>query len=65
VRGGARRGAGVRKPPKEETAGRKGGVWRGAIYGDLRIADGARASARRPVARRLVGGKNEGEPVRS
>ena len=45
-------GAGVRKPPKEETAGRKGAVWLAAIYGDLRIADATRASARRPVERR-------------
>ncbi len=38
--GRARYGAGVRKPPKEETAGRKGAVWLGAIYRDLRIAGG-------------------------
>ena len=63
--GRARWRAGVRKPPKEETAGRKGADWLAAIYGDLRIADGARASARRAVARSLVGGNAEGEPVRS
>ena len=57
-------GAGVRKPPKEETAGRKGAVWLAAIYGDLRIADATRASARRPVERRPIGGRNEGDPVR-
>ena len=34
-------GAGVRKPRKEETAGEEGAVWLGAIYGDLRIADGS------------------------
>ena len=28
-------GAGVRKPRKEETAGRKGAVWWGAAYGDF------------------------------
>jgi hypothetical protein len=32
--------AGVRKPPKEETATRKGVDVAGAIYGDLRIASG-------------------------
>jgi hypothetical protein len=38
-------GAGVRKPPKEETAGRKGALfWLGATYGDLRIAGGASLS---------------------
>src|SRR5271166_3367411 len=62
--GRARYGAGVRKPPKEETAGRKGAVGLGAIYGDLRIAEGARALARRPVARGLVGGRAEDELVR-
>ena len=37
--------AGVRKRPKEETAGRKGAVWLGATYGDLKVADGGRALA--------------------
>jgi hypothetical protein len=32
------RGAGVRKPPREETAGEVRG-WRGAGYGDLNAAD--------------------------
>ncbi|PPQ28254.1 hypothetical protein CCR94_18350 [Rhodoblastus sphagnicola] len=32
------RGAGARKPPLEETAGRKGSVFRGARYGDLNTA---------------------------
>ena len=36
--------AGVRKPPKEETAGRMG-LCAGAPYGDLKVVDGARASA--------------------
>ena len=36
--------AGVRKPPKEETAGSMG-VCAGAPYGDLKVVDGARASA--------------------
>jgi len=52
--GGARRGAGVRKPPKEETAGRKGAVLRGATYGDLRLADGSRLSRRQLVSRSLA-----------
>jgi hypothetical protein len=36
--------AGVRKPPKEETAGSMG-LCAGAPYGDLKVVDGARASA--------------------
>ena len=31
--GRAESGAGVRKPPKEETAGRKGAVWRARLWG--------------------------------
>src|SRR5208337_1775929 len=31
--GGACAGAGARKPPKEETAGRKGAVWRARLWG--------------------------------
>jgi hypothetical protein len=45
--------------------GEEGRCLVGAIYGDLRIADGARTSARRPAAWSLVGGRNEDEPVRS
>ena len=41
-----RRGAGVRKPPKEETAGRMGSVWPRATYGDLKVTGGLSASAR-------------------
>ena len=33
-----RAGAGVRKPPREETAG-GGPGWRGVVYGDLSAAD--------------------------
>ena len=36
-------GAGVRKPPWEETAGRKGCVFSGARYGDLNAAVSAEA----------------------
>ena len=36
--GAARTGAGVRKPPREETAG-GGRGWRGVGYGDLSAAD--------------------------
>ncbi len=45
--------AGVRKPRKEETAGRKGRclVGRGATYGDFGVADGALVGLRGPVAR--------------
>ena len=56
-------GAGVRKPPKEETAGRKGAVWSGAAYGDFRIADGSRLSPRGLVARNLGGGTDDGRCV--
>ena len=40
---GSQRGAGVRKPRKEETARRKGAVWLGGTYGDLKIADESHA----------------------
>ena len=63
--GRASAGAGVRKPPKEETADRKGAVWLGATYGGLRIACGSGVSARWRVARRLAGGTDDGERVRS
>jgi hypothetical protein len=42
--------AGVRKPPKEETAGRKGAIWSGAAYGDFGVADEALVGLRWPVA---------------
>lgn len=47
---GYRRGAGVRKPPKEETAGGMGSVWPGATYGDLKVTGGSLASPREPEA---------------
>src|SRR5271166_4683073 len=58
---GPRRGAGVRKPRKEETAGRKGRclVGRGATYGDFGVADGALVGLRGPVARIVVGGSED------
>src|SRR5208337_2579972 len=43
--GGACAGAGARKPPKEETAGRTGPFGE-RDYGDLRVADGWRARRR-------------------
>ena len=52
-------GAGVRKPPKEETAGRKGAVWSGATYGDLRIAGGRLVGLRERVARIVLGGSED------
>jgi hypothetical protein len=61
--GRAGAGAGVRKPPKEETAGRKGAVWSGAAYGDFRIADGSRVSPRGVVARNRGGGTDDGGRV--
>jgi hypothetical protein len=42
--------AGVRKPPKEETAVRKGAGAVRTIYGDLSVA----GSRRRPFERRLI-----------
>ena len=48
-------GAGVRKPPKEETAGRKGLFRRRTPYGDLKIAGWALVSLRDPEARDFVG----------
>ena len=59
--GAAWLGAGVRKPPKEETAGRKDA----ATYGDFRIADGSRVSRRGPMARNLGGGNDDDVRVRS
>ena len=54
----AHTGAGVRKPPREETAGGARG-WRGVDYGDLSAADEVREwirgapASRRPVKRLL------------
>jgi hypothetical protein len=52
-------GAGARKPPKEETAGRWGPFGERA-YGDLRIVDGCRARRRRPAALRVLVGIGDG-----
>ena len=52
-------GAGVRKPPKEETAGRKGAVWSGAAYGDLKVAAGALMGVPRPAGRIVAGGTDD------
>ena len=51
-------GAGVRKPRKEETAGRRGAVWLGGTYGDLKVADGSQMGRRGPEAASLIG-RNE------
>jgi hypothetical protein len=56
-------GAGVRKPPKEETAGRKSAVWWGAAYGDLEVADGAPASAGKGQAEDRVDRKDDDKLV--
>jgi len=45
--GAAHSGAGVRKPPREETAGGVRG-WRGVGYGDLSAADDVTAIRRHP-----------------
>jgi hypothetical protein len=58
-------GAGVRKPPKQETAGRKGAGWSGASYGDLRIAGGSRVWRGRAAERSLAVGTDDGERVGS
>ena len=50
-----RLGAGVRKPLKEETAGRKGCVCRRARYGDLKAAVSARLSLFRALAQAFDG----------
>jgi hypothetical protein len=57
--------AGVRKPPKEETAGRKGAVQRGATYGDLEIAGGSLSAERELVAGSLAVEIDDGGRVRS
>ena len=55
------RGAGVRKPRKEETAGRKGAVWLVAPYGNLRIADGSPMWRRgRKAAGVIIGSRHDG-----
>ena len=41
--GGTGAGAGVRKPPKEETAGRLGTVWRARLWG---FVSGGRSSSK-------------------
>jgi hypothetical protein len=56
--GAARTGAGVRKPPREETAGGVRG-WRGVGYGDLSAADevcewSRGAPASQPTVKRLL-----------
>src|SRR5271166_5861659 len=57
----AGRGAGVRKPRKEETAGRRGAVWLGATYGDLKVADGSAMWRRgRKAAGVIVGSEHDG-----
>jgi hypothetical protein len=56
-------GAGVRKPPKEETARRKGGVWSGATYGDFGVAEEAVVGLWRLVAGILRGGNEDDERV--
>src|SRR5271166_1243713 len=56
----AGRGAGVRKPRKEETAGRMGAAWLGATYGDLKVADGSPVWRRRPEAAGTIGGNEDG-----
>ena len=57
----AGRGAGVRKPRKEETAGRRGAVWLGATYGDLKVADGSAKWRRgRKAAGVIVGSEHDG-----
>ena len=51
--------AGVRKPPKEETAGRRGPFGE-RDYGDLRIADCCRAGRWRPAALVVFSGSGDG-----
>ena len=55
-------GAGVRKPPKEETAGRLGAGWAGAPYGDFGVTDQALVALRELVTRIVRGGREDGEP---
>src|SRR5262249_5800259 len=57
-------GAGVRKPPKEETARRKGAVWSGATYGDLEVGGRSHVSVRGPEAGNVVGENGDDELVR-
>ena len=58
-------GAGVQKPPKEETAGEEGRCLAGATYGDLRVGDGAPASTLKAQVADRVGRRDEDERVRS
>ena len=60
--GGAGCGAGVRKPPKEETAGRLGAGWAGAPYGDFGVTDQALVALRELVTRIVRGGREDGKP---
>ena len=48
-------GAGVRKPSKEETAGRKGAGLAGSTYGDLKVWAGALGAVRGPGDESLPG----------
>src|SRR5208337_4205237 len=57
--GGACAGAGARKPPKEETAGRTG-PFSERDYGDLRVADGWRARRRQRSALSVFSGSADG-----
>lgn len=52
-------GAGVRKPPKEETAARKKAGWAGATYGDLKLGAGAPGGVPGPARRGLADGAEE------
>src|SRR5271166_1655334 len=62
--GGAGCGAGVRKPPKEETAWRFGAGWAGAAYGDFGVSDEALVRLRRPASRIVLGGNEDDERFR-
>ena len=53
-------GAGARKPPKEETAGRLWGPFGERVYGDLRIADGWRARRRQSATLGVFSGSADG-----
>jgi len=58
-------GAGVRKPPKEETAGRKRRCFAGAIYGDLSVASGSNGLFGSGLATGGLGERGGSGPVRS
>jgi len=53
--------AGVRKPPKEETAGRLGAGWAGVSYGDFGVTEEALVGLRGLVTGIVRGGKEDGE----